>query len=153
MGDMPVTEAEFFAELAIRADPQDVRRAAIWLEQTGTKIDMPAEQVRRLDHCMEEALANVIDHGGEQARAGSILLRLEATRRNRMRIVSVTVIDAGTAINPLLIRARPVHAPLKSMQPGGLGLLLMRSYSDEIDYHYNDNRNHLTFVVRWPEAQ
>jgi anti-sigma regulatory factor (Ser/Thr protein kinase) len=55
--------------LTLRADLEDIARASQWLAQAGEQLGVPEGQVRRLDQCLDELLANIVHHGGEQAAA------------------------------------------------------------------------------------
>ena len=46
-------------EMTIRADLSDARRASEWLESTALAESVPMDRIVRLDHCLDEALANV----------------------------------------------------------------------------------------------
>jgi anti-sigma regulatory factor (Ser/Thr protein kinase) len=41
---------------------------------------------------------------------------------------------------------------LAEAQPGGLGLSMLRSYSDHLAYRREAGRNQLTLTVRWRET-
>jgi len=146
---MTASVAEFVAELSIRADAAEARRASIWLEKTGVECGVPAEQLGRLDHCLDEALANVIAYGGASARSSAIFLQFRVRRDPRGCEATVTVSDAGTAFDPLAVRLEPRPQTLAETEPGGLGLILMRNFADRLSYRHSEGRNHLTFTVHW----
>jgi len=54
----------------------------VWLESAALGEGVPGDQILRLDHCLDEALANVISHGGPVALTSLVLLRL-VVRRGR----------------------------------------------------------------------
>jgi anti-sigma regulatory factor (Ser/Thr protein kinase) len=41
---------------------------------------------------------------------------------------------------------------LAEAEPGGLGLLMMHEYADELSYRRNADQNELTFSVVWAPA-
>jgi len=141
--------AEWTAELSIRADIAETRRAARWLRVSGEAGGVPEECVTRLDHCMEEALANVVAHGGPGARAADIAIRLEVRCDAGMSAAVLNISDAGCAFDPTRapVPARP--GSLAEARPGGLGIQMMRSYADRIGYARTAERNHLAFMVTW----
>jgi serine/threonine-protein kinase RsbW len=55
-------------------------------------------------------------------------------------------------IDPLAYQAGPRPRTLEEIEPGGLGLIMMKEAADEVDYERIEGRNHLTFRVRWDEA-
>lgn len=141
--------AEPDAELTLRADAADARVASAWLVEAGAERGVPADQVFRLDHCLDEALANVAAHGGATAAGAPVLLRLQVRRDAQGAEAEVTVSDAGRAFDPITAEVKPRPATLAEAEPGGLGLVLIRRFADRLSYSYRDGRNHFAFAVRW----
>ncbi len=110
---------------------------------------MPAPQILRLDLCLNEVLANVIAHGGHQALACPVWLRLEVSGDAKTRQASVTVRDSGAPFDATAAPLGPRPLTLDDAEPGGLGLLMMRKLSDALSYRHDNGRNELTFSVRW----
>ncbi len=67
-------------------------------------------------------------------------------------MAELSVTDAGVAFDPSAQTVVVPHpASLVDATPGGLGLLLIRNFSDELSYRHSEGRNHLTITVRWLE--
>jgi anti-sigma regulatory factor (Ser/Thr protein kinase) len=141
--------AEWTAELAIRADSAESRRASAWLRVSGEARGVPEDCLTRLDHCMDEALANVIAYGGPGARESDIAICLEVRCDAGLNVAAVHISDAGVAFDPTSAPAAVRPGSLAEAQPGGLGIQMMRSYADRIGYTRSGERNHLTFMVTW----
>jgi hypothetical protein len=140
------------AELAIRAVADDVRPASEWLAQTCQTHGVPDKQILRLDLCLNEALANVIAHGGEQALANPVRLRLDVTRGGPTHQAVVTVYDSGPPFDTTSAQPGALPLTLDDAEPGGLGLLMIRNLSDTLSYGRDVGHNVLSFGVRWTEA-
>ena len=141
--------ASAIRHLAIRADTDDIRPASAWLETTGSEFDIPAEQVFRLDLCLNEALGNIICHGGSSAREAPVLLALAVSTGVDECRAALSVSDTGIPFNPLHAEAKLLAPSLAEATPGGLGLTMIASYCDHLDYEFRDGRNTLTFDIRW----
>ena len=141
------------ASCSIRADGNDARRASEWLAQAGDARGIAADALWRLDLCMTEAIANVIAHGGETARANPIGLRLEVHHDDGGGEASLTVSDSGCAFDPLNSPLRPPAQTLAEAEPGGHGIVLLRRFADVLDYCRGEDRNRLTIRVRWSEPR
>lgn len=136
-------ELPFGPELHIRPAVADVRLASEWLARECAGV--PGEALGRLELCLNEALANVIAHGGVSAAAQSIALRV----RQDIGEAAVSITDAGPAFDATSAALKePAHS-LADATPGGLGLLMMRKFSDALTYHRVDDKNILTITVRW----
>lgn len=138
--------------LAVQANGDDLRAASLWLERAAGEHGVPAEQVFRLDLCLNEAMANIIAHGGPSARAAPVFLALAIAADGPQGHAELSISDAGQAFNPLTASLREPAASLAEALPGGLGLGLMRSNSDRLGYDFCGGRNHLCFFVRWDAA-
>lgn len=147
-------EARHGSELTIRPEGAEARRASAWLESVALAQAVPLDQLVRLDHCLDEALANVITHGGPAALASSVRLQLAVRRCAGVCTAELLVVDAGVAFDPSASPAAPASRPasLAEVDLGGLGLTMMRRLSDELSYQRRDGCNHLTIRVTWAEA-
>ena len=136
-------------ELTINADGAEVRRASEWLDTACRQHDVPQALSDQLVLCLNEVLANVIDHGGRTALSAPVRLLLEVTRDQDCSKASVTVSDAGMPFNPQSVPVRILPHTLAEASGGGFGLVLIRRCSDWLDYRHEDGRNHFTFGTRW----
>jgi anti-sigma regulatory factor (Ser/Thr protein kinase) len=127
----------------------DVRRASEWLAREGLATGVPEADIGRLDLCLNEALANVIAHGGDSAAAQPIRLSLRVQSLPASGEASVTISDAGPAFDATAAPLAALATSLADATPGGLGLLMMRKFSDALHYQRAGDRNALTVTVRW----
>lgn len=141
------------SELFVSADAGEVRHASAWLEKACLERGIPEAQIDRLDLCLNEALANIIAHGGPTARSSKVRLQLRLLRNSGPHEAEVTVSDAGVAFDPLAFQPKPSPRTLSEAEPGGLGLIMMRSNADGMSYRHGEGRNHLTFKVCWTEPE
>jgi serine/threonine-protein kinase RsbW len=142
------------AELTIRGDTRDARRASVWLASVALAQKVPREQIVRLDHCLDEALANVIAHGGPTALASPVRLQFGVRRSQGTCTAELVVADAGVAFDPSSYPPEPAPKPasLAEAKAEGLGLVMIRSFSDDLSYRRSEGHNHLTITVSWTEA-
>lgn len=138
------------AELVIAADATQIRPASLWLAQAAERFGIPDEALNRLDLCLNEVLANTVTHGRPEAAAAPIHLRLRVQHQDGTGEATVTTSDAGPAFDMTAAAARPRPQTLAEAQPGGLGLVMIRSFADRLAYHHAHGHNHLSFSVRWP---
>jgi anti-sigma regulatory factor (Ser/Thr protein kinase) len=141
-----------FAQLSIRADTQEARRASRWLLAAADANRVPSDARVRLDHCLDEALANVIAHGGAAATASPIALHFAVRRKPGACAADLTLLYDGVAFDPSRHEPRSRPANLEEASLGGLGLLMLRHFADVLEYDRSDGRNRLTITVSWTEA-
>ena len=140
------------AELSINALAAEVRRASAWVEKACLERQVPVDQIARLDVCLNEVLANIIDYGGSTALSSPICLRLEVRRDHGGGEAALTVADAGAAFDPLTVSPPPRPAALADARPGGLGLTMIHSFADQLSYSHSEERNCLRIGVGWTNS-
>lgn len=145
----PSTNSNEFAELSVRADFTEIRNASTWLAQTCANLSVPISEVNRLDICLNEALANIIEHGGDEVTLSPIQMQIKINHSSLSSELTVTLSDMGKPFNPLTYQPKNRATLLEDTQPGGLGLTMMKEFSDELNYAYSNELNHLSFSVRW----
>lgn len=141
-------------ELSIETTSSSIRVVSDWVTSVCSSYHMPDLQVKRLMICLNEVVANIIEHGGESARLSPMLFRVEFIKMNNTNKVSVTSFDAGVKFNPLQKPPNKIAESLEEAEPGGLGLTMITEFVDDLHYEYIDNRlNQLTFSVYWSSPQ
>ena len=137
------------AELSLSAEYAKIRNASTWLAQTCADLSVPISEINRLDICLNEALANIIEHGGCEVKLSPIKLKIQIVHDSLSNVLTVTLSDKGKPFNPLTYKQKNRANQLEDAVPGGLGLTMMKEFSDELNYTYSNESNHLSFSVRW----
>lgn len=135
------------ATLTIGARTSELRRAAAWLHHEAGACAVPAADIGRLDLCLHEALANIIDHAGLAAEAPVAL-----TLRVEDGAATLTLTDGGPCYDPTQAAMPQRPATLADTLPGGLGVVMLRTIADQLDYAYDGGCNRLRIGVRWSAA-
>jgi len=136
-------------ELDIAASGEGAREAALWLARECEALQIPDDQIYRIDTCMSEALANVISHGGEGGLKAPVRLVLSAGFDGEEAEAVLSISDHGVAFDPIAAAIKPRAHSLDDAVPGGLGLTMIRKFSDAQHYVHADAQNHLTLSFRW----
>ena len=113
-------------ELRIDSDPANLAPARKAVEQFAANNGFAQQAVHDVGLCLNEALANVMRHayGGRTDRP--ILITAEATASE----LTVSVRDWGNGIDP----SRLPHRPYDPLEPGGVGLICLNQWMDEVKY-------------------
>ncbi|MCG3187988.1 MAG: hypothetical protein IOMNBAOH_02710 [Rhodocyclaceae bacterium] len=144
-------QARTSSTLTIFADGAEVRRAADWLERSGCDLEVPPAQIERLDLCLHEALANVISHSGVPPHE-TVSLRLDVRHLQDGHEASVTIMDSGSPFDVTKAKSKAAPVKLADADPGGLGLLMIRSNCDAMTHARRNGHNELSITVRWLNA-
>lgn len=138
--------------LEIHADPLEFRRASSWLRQSGAALAVPEEQIDRLELCLNEVLANLLEHGGAATAEHPIQLQLQTVQAPRGCGAQLVVCDRGEPFDSGQASLKPMPDSLAKASPGGLGLRLVKAFSDGMAYQALDGHNELRIAMHWTPA-
>jgi anti-sigma regulatory factor (Ser/Thr protein kinase) len=108
-----------------------------WFTAVGAQFGLPEDVVEELRVCLHEAVGNVILHGGIPGQQH----RIWVTATARPSEVGLSVEDDAKPFNPLIAPSGPVTASLEDAPIGGLGLHLIRCFTDRLDYDRPDGQD------------
>ncbi len=100
--------------------------------------------VFRVQLAIEEVVLNVMDYGyDEGAHEFELILTSEADT------LTIEVVDDGRPFDPLNDVPTPdLEATVEERKVGGLGIHLVRTMMDQVNYRREQGRNHLTLIAR-----
>ena len=121
----------------------EIPRAAERVEAFCRARHVPGRIVHRFQLALEEVLANAITYAFSDADQHEIEVSIEC----RGGTLAATVSDDGAPFDPLAQPPPDVHAAVEDRKVGGLGIHLLRSLMEAVEYLRADGRNHLTFRI------
>jgi serine/threonine-protein kinase RsbW len=131
------------ATLSLCADLGDLAAVREFVARVGADLGLTAELIYDLQLAVDEACANVINHGyGGQA--GRIDVTVEPVKEG----VQVVVRDWGGAFDPHRVPTPDVKAPLEERLLGGLGLFLMRKVMDDVNFAFDAEKGNTLKMVK-----
>lgn len=138
--------------LSVRPSPNGLRESSLWLTEHCGRQAVPPEPTGKLELCLNEVLANLLEHGGAAESDHPVELTLELLDSGDRGLARLTISDAGPAFDPLSISRGPLPRTLAEAEPGGLGLLLVMQFMDERSYAREGERNVLKLGIHWPKG-
>jgi len=151
----PADDANHFAgscgviELTIRSNPTSLPVVRAAAERIATAEGFDETQARSLTWALDEALTNVIRHGYDNRTDQPIQLKLEPVRHADGRPgLCITVRDFGRQVDPAMIRGRE----LDDVRPGGLGVHVIKSVMDEVEYQQGGEGGMVLRMVKYLAA-
>jgi len=107
----------------------------------------PMTLTMRANLILEELVLNTLTHGDTSG-----LTEVSIDLESESHSLAIRLADDGSPFNPLADAPEPDLAlPLNERPIGGLGVYLVRTMGEELEYRRDGNRNHLKLVVR-PES-
>jgi anti-sigma regulatory factor (Ser/Thr protein kinase) len=125
--------------LELRSDLAELKRLAGWIKAQAQQ-ELSADTSFAIQLCLEEAVANIIMHGGAKADRLKIAIELE---RNAGTLVA-SIEDSGREFDPTQFPPPSVAKSLEEAKVGDLGIHLMHSFASDMHYERRDGSNRLT---------
>ena len=120
----------------------EIAQAAELLEAFGIAHGLSADIVFKFNVALDEVVTNIISYAYEDEAEHQIAIRVALDGGE----VSVRVEDDGRAFNPLDAPAPDLRSGIDERPIGGLGVHLVRSLMDSLEYHRERDRN--IFIMR-----
>jgi anti-sigma regulatory factor (Ser/Thr protein kinase) len=128
----------------------EIATAAHWIESLAADLDLPGRLVFDMQVCLEELMSNIVRHGGVHSSSTSYLpqadpaLLISITVNVLADRIILAVEDNGRPFNVAQASARLVDRPLEEAQPGGLGIHLIKSFANNLEYRRTEKGNRVT---------
>ena len=117
-----------------------------FVEEMATGLKFDRNVIEDMLQAVEEAVANIILHGYNR-RPGEI--QVEVHREESELVVQLR--DRAPHFDPTGFPPPDLTLPLEERRPGGLGIYLMRKFTDTVTYRVtSDGSNELTLVKKQP---
>ena len=127
--------------LELKNDLAELSRLVETIEAFGADHGLPPDAVMQLNVALEEIVTNIIEYGFD---GGGHTIRIQFSMRGER--LTVTVADDGRAFDPLARADPDVAAALEDRPIGGLGIHLVKTMMDDVEYARVDGHNVLTLI-------
>jgi anti-sigma regulatory factor (Ser/Thr protein kinase) len=134
--------------LAVADQLSEIPRVAERVEAFCADAGIPPALGYTINLALEELLTNTISYGFDPGPGHAIEVRI---RRAGEEVV-VEVVDNARPFDPTKAPAPDLDASIEDRLVGGLGVHLVKSMMDEMQYRYGDGRNRVTLKKRLPKA-
>jgi len=125
------------------SDIQEIPKIREDLAVVAKKWEIPPSEMGQIKLIIEEIFSNIIRFAYQDQKAHMVEIRLEKEEMT----ISIEITDDGIPFNPLEHRSTTFADPA-SMDSGGMGLTLIRTFSDAIRYARAGTLNRLTIVKK-----
>ena len=137
-------EEEFVLDEQLKTinDVHQVPEVNKFVTSVGQRLNLEPSLVPQLMLAVEEAVVNVMNYAYPIGTQGDITIEAKATGQWLKFIIS----DEGKAFDPTQGGNADTSLSAEDRPIGGLGILLVRSLMDSINYEYNGGKNVLTLM-------
>jgi serine/threonine-protein kinase RsbW len=132
-------------EIVLQPDPAEIARLSEWIEQRCGADAVESEVVFKITLALEEAVMNVVSHAFDGVAPPHLVhVVLEVGPAS----VMAELTDNGHAFDPSAAPPPDMSRPVAERDPGGLGIHLMRTMMDRVEYRRDGSHNRLRLEKR-----
>ena len=128
------------SHLTMSASMDEIDRLAPFISHVAEQAAMEGREAKRLRLAVEEAVANIINHGQ------ATTITLQAPMDDNQLVL--TIDDDGQPFNPTGESATDFSVPADERPPGGLGIMFLHEMTDGLEYQRIDGHNVLRIIKR-----
>ena len=125
--------------IRLNADVTELERLTAWLDGFCERHQIPEEAHYHLNIVVEERVLNAIKHGRCSPAEGAIEVGLRLSGQE----LYITITDTGIPFNPLNAPPPDLTSSLADRPIGGLGIHLVRSLMNSVEYKREGGQNRL----------
>ena len=114
------------------------------LKKIGEWWKLSQKIILQINLVLDELFTNTVSYGYSDDSVHEVLITIDY-KADR---ILLTMVDDGMAFNPAEKRNYDTKLPLTQREPGGLGILLVQNYIDELSYTRRDGKNITTLIKR-----
>jgi len=119
-------------EITMISDPSNIGVVRVAVEAFCGRHGFTTEQTEQIGLALNEALANVIEHGyeGNTCKRIHIAMDMLSNENENGPAVKLVIRDYGKHVDPDCIKSRN----LDEIRPGGLGVHIIKTIMDDVRY-------------------
>ncbi|OQX12164.1 MAG: hypothetical protein BWK76_18060 [Desulfobulbaceae bacterium A2] len=127
------------------AEMEQLRAMLQQTEQAAAELGVDDQRRLLLVLIAEELIVNIINHAYAATGRGFVRIELQEADANTVRL---TIIDQGSAFNPLTREEPDLASGLNERKVGGLGIHLTRQLAEKMTYQRTEDCNVLAIGFR-----
>ena len=124
--------------LSMSASMDDIGALEPFISHAAQKAGLEYKETKQLRLAVEEAVANIINHGQSTA------ITLQASVKDNHLLL--TIDDDGQPFDPTVDSTTDFSVPADQRPPGGLGIMYLHKMTDGLDYQRVDGHNILKII-------
>jgi serine/threonine-protein kinase RsbW len=131
--------------LDVPSSTENLSMIRAFVGSIGERAGMSPADLVKFELAVDEACANVIEHayGSDSTREVTVKATLDA------EMVQIEIVDTGCGFDPSAVEQVDLDQLVKNRKSGGLGMRLIKSVMDEVQYQIvPGQKNELRMVKR-----
>ncbi|MFQ5706791.1 MAG: ATP-binding protein [bacterium] len=140
---MPKTNKKYLLKLPSQTDNLEIIRDVV--SKIAVKVGFEKDDVNKIELAVDEACANVIKHAYANDSNNLIEIAIQIDLKKMM----VTVTDHGKGFEPEKVKLPNMEEYLKKFSKGGLGLFLIETLMDKVDFKIKPGTKNQVKMVKY----
>ncbi len=133
--------------LKVETRLEELQRIAAAVDELAEQESWPPGMAARVNLVIEEFGINVMNYGYDEG-----VHTFDINLSSDDGLLTIEIIDDGKQFNPLEDAPEPdTESSIEDRPIGGLGLFLVRTMTEDLQYRWEDSKNHSTMVMRISE--
>ena len=128
-------------KFTIVASPSGLKELQREVDELATPWDLSQKQLFEIHLILEEICTNYIEHS-----AADQLATIDIQLQHRGSTLTITTTDTGPEFDPTAVEAPDTRLPMEEREAGGLGLHLVRHFTESITYSRKAHTNTLVIT-------
>ena len=132
-------------QIRVPSSTENLAMIRDFVGKIGERAGMTPAELVRLELAVDEACANVIEHayGSDDTREVTVKAKLDTEE------IQIEIVDTGKGFDPASVEQANLDQLVSNRKSGGLGMRLIRSVMDEVQYQIvPGQKNELRMVKR-----
>ena len=131
--------------LVIQSRTENLRRVREFISEAARGAGFDEESVQKIALAVDEACTNIIKHSYQFAPEGEIEILIH-TRDGSFEVV---ITDHGKSFDPDAVQVPDMKEYIRKYRRGGLGMYLMRSLMDVVEYSTSPDAKNTVRLVKF----
>ena len=131
--------------LVIQSRTENLRRVREFISEAARGAGFDEESVQKIALAVDEACTNIIKHSYQFAPEGEI----EILIHTRDGSFEVMITDHGKSFDPDAVQVPDMKEYIRKYRRGGLGMYLMRSLMDVVEYSTSPDAKNTVRLVKF----
>lgn len=135
-------------ELTIQSRTENLRRVRDFVSDAARTVGFDDESVQKIALAVDEACTNIIKHSYHFAADKDIEISIMTSDG----IFEVVIADKGSSFDPRRVEIPDMKEYIRKYRRGGLGMVLMRSLMDVVEYKTYPGAKNTVRLVKYLRA-
>jgi Serine phosphatase RsbU, regulator of sigma subunit len=129
--------------IVLGAKVENYAKLVSWLDKKCNETEISDSNKHKLNIAVEEIFVNISNYA-YPPKEGDVEITFKINDSNQ---IEMQFVDTGIPYNPLDKKDPDITLGIKDRPIGGLGIFMVKNYTDEINYSYENGKNILTIKL------